>query len=192
MITRCPSEEQIVRSRFHFIACPTVNRFVGVDAASVSVIDHLVFEVDVQGSGEMDAELNHLTKGNSDLWLLLVLNMGDAPIVFSRKDADQGLVNLLAFGGKENVEQVVQYPGLPLQEESLDSVGVSLGIFIRLFLLLLFVLLKLAVEGFEEYSFVCDVFLAFLLELVDIFCGHNLVGSIHILLLQQLFLQFNS
>lgn len=86
-----------------------------MDVAFVSVVDHLVFEVDVQGSGKMNTELNHLTKGYSDFRLLLVLNVGDTPIAFSRKNTNQRLVNLLTFGRKEDVEQVVQYPGLSLK-----------------------------------------------------------------------------
>ena len=49
----------------------------------------------------------------------------------------------------------------------------------------------MAIEGFEEYSFVCDVFLAFLRKLINILSGHNLVSSIHIPLLQLLLLHFN-
>lgn len=166
-----------------------------MDVASVSIENHLIFEIDIQSSGKMNAKLNYLPKGNSDFWLLLVLNMGDASITFSRKNTDQRLVNLLTFGRKEDIKQVVQYPRLSLKKESLHPIGICFGVFVCLFLRLILVLLKLNIEGIENslgsQIFVIDIFLAFLLEFVDIIGSHDLVGSINVLLLQQLFLQFD-
>lgn len=100
------------------------------DEGLFAVEDHVVVVYQLESCTEVDAKLGHVAEGNRYLlvvsWLIDWLDLSRF-IRYSQ--LEKRLVNLLALGAEEDVEQIIDDPGLPLQEDALRelSIGSLLG-----------------------------------------------------------------